>query len=125
MLFIKALVTLLYVFFGFSLISFILNKLREFYAKKFMNKNELLFIAAAGDELANKFDVNTCVTTYDVPDDSWDRYSLKDKKELMNFFTMLDEYKAPYIYVADKDGVSLLHVAMNYPIKKAGIKLIE
>ncbi len=125
MIFIKIVLVLFYVWAGFSFTSFILTRLRLLYEKKIIRKREFFSIASAGDELAEKFDVNTCVTTYDVPDDSWEKYSFKEKKELINFFTLMDEYKIPYMYVADKDGVNLLHVAMNYSVKKAGIKLID
>ncbi|WP_340601094.1 hypothetical protein [Acinetobacter sp. HZNU-JH01] len=125
MIFIKIVLILFYLWAGFSFTSFILTRLRLLYEKKILRKNELFSIASAGDELAAKFDVNTCVTTYDVPDESWENYSFKEKKELMNFFTLMDDFKIPYMYVADKDGVNLLHVAMNHSVKTAGIKLID
>lgn len=50
---------------------------------------------------------------------------VKDRIKFHDFIECLEEYKVPYIYVADKEGKNLIHIAVGRDFNRAKIELAK
>ena len=121
MILIKTIIVLFGAFIFFKVTSIILNWIRSIYLKwKKAEKENLDVIKFAGEEVS-KFDVDTCFVIEDwgfIRD-----LPVKDRIKFHDFVECLEEYKVHYIYMADKEGKMLIHLAVGRDFNRAKIEL--
>ena len=108
-----------YIFFVFT--SILLNWIRSKYIKLNSKENENLHMVNQAGEEVLKFDVDSCFVIED-----WKFIGdlpVKDRIKFHDFIECLEEYKVPYIYVADKEGKNLIHIAVGRDFNRAKIEL--
>jgi hypothetical protein len=121
MILIKILIGLFGAYIFFQVTSLFLNWIRSVYNKwKDAEKESIHIIKYAGEEV-NKFDVDTCFVIED-----WEfirDLPLDDRIPIHKLVDCLDEYNVHYIYMADKEGKNLIHLAVGRDFKSAKIEL--